>query len=191
MHYGAQHQAYRQPSSHRERDGYRPARAIVRDSHCLARAIGLLAAVDLNPDRHDRFACAAFHRSGLVTRDAGAGSTPSTPCSACPKVARAMNRNGPPLFQTRGPICRRWLTKPISRRDVGKKLSWAHLLVRDDVSGEFAEQRQMAACTVVHAAVSSSFGTSRTAPCAGAKNCDTAFLPLSFRAASGTSVRSV
>jgi hypothetical protein len=40
-------------------------------------------------------------------------------------------------IQKRGPICRRWRCYVNFRKDVGKKPSWTHLVVRDDTSRAF------------------------------------------------------
>jgi hypothetical protein len=48
-----------------------------------------------------------------------------------------------PLFaawlaiQARGRVCERWRSFANFYRDVGRRPSWRHLLIRDDTSGEF------------------------------------------------------
>jgi hypothetical protein len=41
-------------------------------------------------------------------------------------------------IQSRGPICQRWRSFPCFYFDVGKRPSWRHLLIRDDVNAAFA-----------------------------------------------------
>ena len=41
-------------------------------------------------------------------------------------------------IQKRGPICRRWKCYANFLRDVGRRPSWRHLLIRQNVSGEFS-----------------------------------------------------
>jgi hypothetical protein len=41
-------------------------------------------------------------------------------------------------IQARGPVCERWRSFGNFYRDVGKRPSWRHLLIRDDTSGEFS-----------------------------------------------------
>jgi hypothetical protein len=48
-----------------------------------------------------------------------------------------------PIFSTwlaimRGPVCERWRSFAQFYADVGARPTWRHLLIRDDVSGEFA-----------------------------------------------------
>ena len=40
-------------------------------------------------------------------------------------------------IQKRGPICRRWQCYVNFRRDVGKRPTWTHLVMRADTSREF------------------------------------------------------
>jgi hypothetical protein len=41
-------------------------------------------------------------------------------------------------IRSRGPVCERWRSFANFYFDVGKRPSWRHLLIRDDLTGEFA-----------------------------------------------------